>query len=265
MYNEVFGCTKQRFLIERGAELWNLVKDNPRYAYYGTTVSLSDPQQDTSKILASLARLQGQGMCFYLPRTTAPSVQKRLARVGMRTATSLFYRGGRVAYESSKSLLTQRQMPSDLKMERLAPDSPLELVEATVQLCQSVGLSTMPGEIMRGAVLPGVCYVALNEIGEPVATASSYAMHTAGSPRESEAFWGVLATHEAYRGRGLAGFLGAKAIEYMWEEKGMRGFNTGIGADNKASQAACTKLGVVQTDWVTLFCFDDSVLTSLQC
>ena len=260
-YSEVFGNARQKFLIERGAALWSLLKDHPRFAYYGTTVSLSDPQQDAAEMLISLARLQGQGMCFYFPKSRLAELQGQLEAAGMRTASSLFHRGGQEAYDASKKLLAERSLPSGLELVRLEANSSAELVEATVDLCQQVGLSTMPGEVMRGQILPGVCYVALNAEGQPVATASSYAMHAPKTPRDSEAFWGVLATHTDFRGLGLAGVLGARAIEYMWEKKGMRGFNTGIKSDNLASRAACAKLGVSDTDWATLFCFDDTVLS----
>ena len=82
-----------------------------------------------------------------------------------------------------------------------------------------------------------------------------------GTPRSKEAFWGVLATREDHRGRGLAGWLGARAIQHMWEYEGMRGFNTGIKEDNAASLAACAKLGIRRSDLVTLFCFDDATLS----
>ncbi|MEP2556236.1 MAG: GNAT family N-acetyltransferase [Rhizobiaceae bacterium] len=182
----------------------------------------------------------------------------------MRTGTSLFHHGGQSAYKASKSLLAERSLPPNLELVRLDANSPSQLIEGTVKLCQNVGLSTMPGEVMRGEALPGACFVALNGKGMPVATASSYAMHAKGTPREKEAFWGVLATHEDFRGQGLAGILGAIVIEHMWEEQGMRGFNTGIKADNLASRAACAKLAVLDTAWVTLFCFDDSVLNLLE-
>ena len=113
---------------------------------------------------------------------------------------------------------------------------------------------------MRGTVLPGINLVATDKEGTPVATAASYAMHGAETPRATEAFWGVLATREDYRGRGLAAWLGALAIEHMWENEGMRAFNTGIKSENLASQAACAKLGILETEWVTAFSFDDERL-----
>lgn len=261
-YSELFGNPAHRALLRRGEDLWRIVGGNPRYAYYGTVVSLSDPREDCADILASLARLQGLGMCFYFPRNEASRLLADLENQGFRTAQSLYHRGGRAAYEASKSLLNSKPSPSNLKIMTLDPSTPEVIVRATVDLCQGCGLSAMPGEIMRGTVIPGINLVALDRDGTPVATAASYAMHAQNTPRANEAFWGVLATREDFRGQGLAAWLGALAIEHMWEHEGMRAFNTGIKAENLASQAACAKLGVLNTKWVTAFCFDDERLAA---
>lgn len=259
-YKELFGDPGHRALLERGERVWRVVKAHPRYAYYGTVVSLSDPGSDTADVLASLARLQGLGMCFYFPKTDIDRLLADLKDRGFRTAQSQYHRGGQAAYEASKTYLQTRPAPMGLSVVRLDAHTPDALVEATVELCQSCGLNSMPGEVMRGNVLPGINLVATDDRGTPVATAASYAMHGAGTPRASEAFWGVLATREDYRGRGLAAWLGALAIEHMWENEGMRAFNTGIKSENLASQAACAKLGILETEWVTAFCFDDEML-----
>jgi GNAT superfamily N-acetyltransferase len=259
-YAELFGNPAHLALLRRGEDVWRLVRGHPRYAYYGTVVSLSDPGDDTAEVMASLAGLQGVGMCFYFPKTGATPLFRALEAKGLRTAQSQFHRGERGAYEAGKALLARRSLPNNLTVIRLDATTPASLVKATVELCESCGISTMPGEVMRGGVLPGVNLVAVDASGAPVATAASYAMHASGAPRATEAFWGVLATREDHRGQGLAGLLGATAIVHMWEEEGMRAFNTGIKAENLASQAACAKLGVENTEWITAFCFDDGRL-----
>lgn len=256
-YSELFGNPEHRALLRRGEDLWQIVKGNPRFAYYGTVVSLSDPREDCAEILASLARLQGLGMSFYFPKDHVSQLLGDLEKRGFRTAQSLYHRGERAAYEASQSLLNKRAPPSDLEIVQLDASTPEYIVRATVDLCQACGLSAMPGEVMRGTVIPGINLVALDRSGTPVATAASYAMHSRNTPRENEAFWGVLATREDCRGQGLAAWLGALAIKHMWEIEGMRAFNTGIKAENMASRAACAKLGVLKTEWVTAFCFDD--------
>ncbi|MBF9031083.1 GNAT family N-acetyltransferase [Rhodobacterales bacterium HKCCE3408] len=259
-YTELFGSPAHRALLRRGEDVWRVVQAHPRYAYYGTVVSLSDPGDDTAEIMASLARLQGIGMCFYYPKNDVAALLGDLEAKGLRTAQSWFHRGGQAAYEASKALLHGSPPPEHLTITRLDGSTPNSLIKATIELCQKCGLSSMPGEVMRGRVIPGVNFVATDSSGVPVATAGSYAMHAPHTPRATEAFWGVLATREDHRGQGLAARLGAMAIEHMWETKGMRAFNTGIKPENLASQAACAKLGVLNTEWVTAFCYDDARL-----
>ncbi|MEM9700641.1 MAG: GNAT family N-acetyltransferase [Pseudomonadota bacterium] len=259
-YQELFSDSSHKALLERGEALWRVVRHHPRYAYYGTVVSLSDPGEDTACVVASLARIQGLGMCFYLPETAATPIRRQLDGEGFRTGQSLFCRVGQAAYDASKSLLHSGAPPESVTIEPLTDRSSDTLVEATVALCQACGLSAMPGEIMRGSVLPGINLVAKDAAGAPVATAASYAMHAPGTRRAKEAFWGVLATRDDHRARGLAGWLGALAIQHMWEHAGMRVFNTGVKEDNAASLAACAKLGIRRSDLVTLFCYDDATL-----
>jgi len=262
-YTEVFGTPQQRALVRRSEDLWRLVRGNPRLAYYGNAVSLSDPAEDTAEVIARLARIQGLGMCFYCPKSSATEMLAGLEAQGFRTAQSQYHRGAEGAYDASKGLLARRDVPQDLSVIRLDVATPKETVAATAELCVSCGVTPMPGEIMRGTVLKGATLVALDAQKAPVATASSFAMHAPDSPRATDAFWGVLATREDRRGQGLAALLGAMAIVHMWENEGMRGFNTGIKAENLASQAACSKLGVVNTDMVTAFCFDDGRMAEI--
>jgi hypothetical protein len=261
-YKELFGNSEKCALLQRGEDVWRLVEGHPRFAYYGTVVSLSDPKEDTAEIMAGLARLQGLGMCFYCPKSGSDALLEELEAKGLRSAQSQYHRGGQAAYEASKALLSSRPIPKKLDIIRLGATTPKALIKATVELCQTCELTAMPGEIMRGSVIPGINLIATDSSGMPVATASSYAMHSPNTPRATEAFWGALATREDYRGQGLAGLLGAMAIEYMWENNGMRAFNTGIKAENLASQSACAKLGVLNADWVTAFCFDDERLAT---
>jgi RimJ/RimL family protein N-acetyltransferase len=113
---------------------------------------------------------------------------------------------------------------------------------------------------MRGGVVPGLCLIAQDASGRVVSTASSYRHHHPDSPRADIAHWGMLATREEWRGRKIGLILGAMAIVEMWERFGVRGFMTGIRADNAASQALCNKLGVRATDWVYAQCIDPAVL-----
>jgi hypothetical protein len=50
--------------IQRNAEaIWELIKDDPRYCCHGRAVSLSEGFEENIQLQASLALLQGVGIC----------------------------------------------------------------------------------------------------------------------------------------------------------------------------------------------------------
>ena len=57
---EFFGSPDRIALAKRSANLWLLLRDNPRYSYYGRLVALSAPGLDTTDILTATAKLQGE-------------------------------------------------------------------------------------------------------------------------------------------------------------------------------------------------------------
>ncbi|WP_172328210.1 hypothetical protein [Mangrovicoccus sp. HB161399] len=249
---ELFGDDAHEGLLQRAAALWSLMRGDPRVAHCGTVLSLSDPRGDTAEILPGLARLQGLGMCFFLPGSGLEPVMDELRGHGLRVASSPIHRGGAAAHAASRTLLAARTVPEGLGILRLDAGSPSAPVTATVELCRSCGLPTMPGEAMRGGILPGLCLVAIDRAGAPVATATSCAMHAPVSSRAGNA--------GGSPGAGLGRQLGAMAIAEMWQEQGMRSFRTGVKEGNLASQAACANLRIERAELVTAFCFQGARL-----
>lgn len=72
----------------------------------------------------------------------------------------------------------------------------------------------------------------------------------ADSPRADEAFWEMLAAHKSWRGKRLAGWMGAQIIIDMAEKIDARGYSSGVKPDNASSQAMCSRLGVGPSDSV---------------
>ncbi len=254
--DELFGSPDRIALSRRAANLWQLLRDNPRYAYIGRLVALSDPGEDTVDILGAMARLQGAAVCYFYPAEAAASLFAQLEAKGLATDRHELFWGGEAALTASRMAQQAFALPPDLSVRVIDADTPSELVRDVAELCQSCDVMPVPGSIMRGLVRNGVCLVATDQDGRPVATASSYLMHHPSSPRAKDAFWGMLATREDRRGQRIALLLGAQAIIHMWEVHGARGFMTGVRADNASSQALCNKLGVRATDWIYAWCLD---------
>lgn len=261
--DEYFGSPDRIALARRSASLWRLLRNDPRYAYYGRLVALTDPGEDAADVLLALAKLQGAAVAYFYPARAAGSLFAQLEDRGLATDRHEHYWGGEAALAASHLALQTYPLPADLKISALGPDTPSELVRDVAELCQSCDVMPVPASTMRGQGREGICLVASDQDGRPVATASSYVIHHPSSPRASDVFWGMLATREDRRGERIALLLGAQAIIHMWERHGARGFMTGVRADNLSSQALCRKLGVTASDWIYASCIDKQVFAGL--
>jgi hypothetical protein len=254
--DEFFGTPDRIALSRRSADLWSVLRDNPRYAYYGRLVGLSEPTEDAADILYAMAKLQGAAVSYFYPANAAASLFAQLEEKGLATDRHEHFWGGETALTASREAREVFALPPDLTTSIIDADTPRELVGEVAELCQSCDVMPVPGSVMRGLERKGICLVATDQTGRPVATASSYMLHHSSSPRARDAFWGMLATREDRRGQRIALLLGAQAIIHMWEHHGARGFMTGVRADNAPSQALCNKLGVGATDWIYAWCMD---------
>ena len=253
---EFFGAPEKAAVSIRSANLWQLLRDNPRYSYYGRRVSLCDPGPDTADILSAMARLQGAAVCNYYPAADAAALFAELEARGLSTDRHEHFRGGEAALAASRQAEQAHALPPDLTVGILDARTPAELVAEVAALCQSCEVMPLPASVMRGQSCDGVCLFATDLDGRVVATASSFMNHHRASPHASDAFWGMLATRQDRRGEKIALLLGARAIVHMWERHGARGFITGVRADNLSSQALCNKLGVRSTEWIYAWCMD---------
>jgi hypothetical protein len=258
--DEFFGDPGRISLARRSANLWSLLRDNPRYAYFGRVVALCDPGPDAADILSALAKLQGAAIANFYPANEAAGLFAQLEARGFATDRHEHYWGGEAAFAASRKVLEDFPLPTDLRISAIDPDTPRELVRDVAELCQACDVMPVPGSVMRGLVRKGICLVATGQDGRPVGTASSYMIHHPSSPRAKDAFWGMLATRNDRRGEKIALLLGARAIVHMWKKNGARGFMTGVRSDNSSSQALCNRLGVRATDWIYASCIDKELL-----
>jgi hypothetical protein len=254
--DEFFGSPDRIGLAKRSANLWSLLRDNPRYSYYGRLVALSDPGGDAADILPAMAKLQGAAVSYFYPASAAGTLFAQLETRGLATDRHEHFWGGEAAVAASRRAQEDVALPADTDVSTIDADTPRELVREVAELCVACDVMPVPGSVMRGLTRTGICLVATDRDRRPVATASSYMIHHPSSPRANDAFWGMLATREDRRGERIALRLGAQAIVHMWERHGARGFMTGVRADNAPSQALCNKLGVTATDWIYASCID---------
>lgn len=255
--DEFFGSPVHVALARRTRDLWALIGDDPRFGTYGrNVVVVGDQGEDMAALMASVSRLTGNCGAHYFPAERTDILMAALADRGQEPDCWAHCSGGQGAYDLCREIVVDVPLPGDLRVIHLSPDSPAALVRATAELSFACGVTQMPGRYLRGLATPGICLAAVDADGAPVATGSSYRYTHPDSPYPDHAFWGALATRPDRRGERLAMILGAMAIVHMWENHGVRGFSTGIKADNAASMAVCAKQGVVPGDWAFVGCTD---------
>lgn len=251
-----YGNPQSVAAMKRSAALWSLVRDDPRFAYYGRLVGLSQPVDDTADVLAALARVQGAAPCYFFPKTQTPALFAELEAKGLSTDRHEHFLGGEDACAASRQALSDYAMPADLTVRELDADTPGDVVAETADLMESCEVMPVPAAMLRGQRRNGACLVATDEAGRPVATASSFFMHPADGPHGTTVFWGMLATRPDRRGEKIALLLGARMIVHMWEKKGARAFMTGVRESNASSTALCNRLGVYDTACTYAVCVD---------
>ena len=260
--DEYFGSPGKVAMMRRSGHLRRLLRNDPRFAYYGRLVALSEHGPDVADMLLALTRLQGAATCYYFPKAAADDLFRELEAHGLTTDRYEHFRGGKEALDASRRALTAYELPDDLTITAIDTATPPAFVAEVAALGLACDVMPVPGPIMRGAVIPGICLVASDRAGRVVATASSYMLHHPASTHATDAFWGMLATRADRRGQRIALLLGARAIVHMWETAGARGFITGVRHDNAASRALCNRLDVVDTEWIYATCIDQAVLGS---
>jgi len=257
---ECFGTPENIAAMGRSAALWSLLRNDPRFAYYGRLVALSQPVEHTADVLSSLARLQGASACYFFPKSGMDTLFAELERKGLSSDRHEHFQGGQSAYEAARSVLSDHRMPSDLSVTCLDHDTPDAFLAEVIKLMESCSVMPVPASFLRGLQGNGTCLVARDATGAPVAVATSIFMHPADSIHANTVFWGMLATRPDRRGQKVALILGAQVIVHMWEEKGARGFMTGVRQDNASSTALCNRLGVADTDYAYAVCIDPQTL-----
>ena len=136
------------------------------------------------------------------------------------------------------------------------PDTDGALMQAMADMALSKGVLPAAGEALRGETRRAVCFFAADPERRVVSTSAAVLRHHAASDWADAAWWGMLSTHDDWAGRGLALWLGAKALVTMAEQFGARRFYTGVRSDNAPSQGLCRKLGLGDSGLVVLTAAD---------
>ncbi len=180
-------------------------------------------------LLTALTRLQGVGACECLPDEDVDRLRSSWSRSGSRlTVTSSGIRSDTIGL--CDAWLASNELPDDVELLRIGPDTPLNRLQEVADLVASVDMMLPMESFVRGQAVSSVYYAAIDRNGLPVAHASTTRSFHPDAPNGEETHWGMLATAHHRRGEGMALYLGALALTKLHREYGFTGFVTGIRA-----------------------------------
>lgn len=243
---EVFGTEAQRALLMRGSQAFALLRDDPRFTYYGRTVGLATPESGGPELLLALTRLQGNSAYGRVPEAELPHHIDAAQEQGLAITVFTRWEGGAEARATAEAILHNHPLPRDLTAERIDADAPPERLAALAEIALGCGVLPPAGTVLRGQARPGLAIVARDGTGRPVACAGAAAyFHPDQAQGRTQCWWGMLATHPSRRGQRLALMLGAMALCEMQDRFGFTEVFTGVEPGNIASEAVCRRMGLV--------------------
>lgn len=258
-----YGSADQQAMARKAEALFALVKGDPRFAWYGRNVVLTETGEGALDTFDHLVRLQGATAWYPVPGAEVGQLVEAIEGRGFRTDGFCFCRTAEEAdsVALAEAVLDRVALPEDLTLTRLGPDSPDADLDALAEVALSCGVLPPPASVLRGEVRRSVLLLARDRAGMPVATAAAIESFHPDGPLGDTSWWGMLATVPKRRGEGIALRMGAEAMLTMSREHGFRRFMTGIRAENAPSLGLCAKLGVGPTGDEILIAMDPSAFS----
>jgi len=258
---ECFGTDAQRSLLARGQSLFEILRDDPRFTYYGRTVGLVGPFDGAMTLLAALTRLQGSSHYATVANADMARLSTEAEAQGLCVTRYARWEGGARARDRAATLLRDHALPDDLTVHRVNADSPADTLRLLSEIALACGVLPPTGAVLRGQARPGLALLATDRSGRPVACAGAAAYLHADHPMgRTQCWWGMLATHPDRRGERLALILGAMALQEARARFGFSQVFTGVEPGNTASEAVCRGIGLAPADTSTLSVTDASLL-----
>ena len=234
-----------------------------RYSYYGRTVGLPEPEDGGIDRLAALTMVQGSATYGAVPLDGVEAVKAAMTARGLVTMHYDKWLGSASAIAAARQVVATLSLPEDVTMLRVDAATEDVLMASMAEMALNCGVLPPCGEVLRGNLLPAVCLVAVDRTLKVVSCAASSAFTHADHPRfGGQAWWGMLATDPARRGRRLSVVLGAHALLEMEARFGFGDFMTGVEPGNAPSEAICARMGLSKGQTAIIACADPRALAS---
>ena len=254
MRDKFYGPTDVQAMTRRAMTLFRLVEDDPRFAWYGRFVALADYNTGGLQTFLDLIRLQGASPSYWLPNAAADEAKTALLNEGFRADRFEYFVTEGDSIERAREVLSAHVIGDDVLVSRLGRDSPDDDLDGFAEVAGSGGVLPPPEAVLRGAARKGVFLLARDRAsGRAISCAASIETFHARSSRSDHAFWGMLSTMPAWRGRKIALILGAQAMVLFERDFDVSKFTTGVRAENSGSMALCAKLDMRDGKWCSYY------------
>jgi hypothetical protein len=243
--DEYFGTTAQQDLARRARALFEVVKDDSRFTYYGRGVGIVRPQDGGIDLMSAVIALSGACHFAATEDDDVPQIEAALRDRGLSTTVFVRWTGGDETIARARVILAQTACPPDVTIHKLSADSPTEHLIKLAEVAETGGVLAPAGSVLRGQTRPGLGIVALDAHGRAVSCAGAAGFCHPDHPEyAAQCWWGMLATHPDRLGESLALILGAMALIEMRDRYGFASVMNGVVAGNAASEGLCKRLGL---------------------
>lgn len=250
--SDYVGNPVQQGMQSRAYNLWRSVRSDTRYAYEGRLVALDGTKPETIEELLFLVREQLAGVSWYVDPDDEIVLTEKLKGMGYLTDRWDHYVGTAEAVRASEKICREMSLPAGYEISEINADTPHSIIAEFATVGAEQGVMVPAAHVMRSHTRPSAIMYATGPDGKIAAIAGSVLGHHDQSPLATSAWWGMLCTHPAHRGKGLSKMLGAMTIRGMATRYGATSFYTGVRRDNAVSQAVCTRLGVHRSEYSVL-------------
>lgn len=259
--HDYFGTDEQKSALRRGRAMYEVVKNDPRFAYYGRGVGIASPDLGSLAELKALARLQGATNYSTVPNGAVESLSADAQDLGLNVICRARWQGAAGAIETAQAVLAKTPMPPDLSLIWITDDTPPDTQRAFGEAAVSCGVLPPSMATLTGRLKPGLAAAAQDSAGRVVSCAASASIyHPEHADGRRECWWGMLATRNERRGERLSLILGAAVLLEMHKRHGFSAFFTGVEPGNKASEDVCRHVGFTLSDTSTLSVIDPTLI-----
>jgi hypothetical protein len=258
----IAGSDAQVAVVRRAQAIHALLKDDPRFCYQSRTVSYVGYDDDAVNTTIHLVRLQGYSSIQFTPRKFGDQIKTEFAAAGLSPVQWEQYWGRETALDASREFLKTYETPQGLTLNQVTAETDDTTIRAICDVSLAQGVLPCPASAMRQQGPRGIYYYVTDPNGAVAAVGGGFMSYHPRGPRSDEAFWGMLATAPAWRGKRLACWLGAASVIALNQRFGAQGFSSGVKADNPSSQAMCSRLGITKSDYVYVGASDPTLMGS---